>query len=399
MTNRAARRASWASASAGLALLVASLSGVALARGQGEDLLAGFDPLRHEAREGVRVAALRGGRRAVLTLDDGLQRHLEGELERFDVPQGAVVAADPASGRVLAYVSHSSAAPRGTDLVRDASAPAASVFKIVTGAALLDAGVGPGARVCYGGGASGIAAADLVEDPARDTQCASLAEAMGRSINAVFARLADRHLDAPTMRRYGAAFAFGQTLPFDVASAPSRIEISDERLEFARTAAGFWHVHMSPLHGMLLAATIANGGVMPRASMIDRVEDAGGRVLSRHRPQAFRSVIPRGTARRLARMMELTVSRGTARSAFHDPAGQPFLPGIAVAGKTGTLSAERPYRGYTWWVGFAPAENPTIAVAALVVNTPRWRIKASYLAREALRYYLVERPQELAAGG
>jgi cell division protein FtsI/penicillin-binding protein 2 len=54
------------------------------------------------------------------------------------------------------------------------------------------------------------------------------------------------------------------------------------------------------------------------------------------------------------------------------------------------LSAERPYRGYTWWVGFAPAERPTIAVAAVVVNTPLWRIKASYVAREALRWYLVE---------
>src|SRR5690606_9297213 len=112
-----------------------------------------------------------------------------------------------------------------------------------------------------------------------------------------------------------------------------------------------------------------------------------------------RSVIPRATARSLAEMMELTVSRGTAHGAFFDPAGHPFLPGIDVAGKTGTLTAERPYRGYTWWVGFAPAERPTIAVAALVVNSPRWRIKASYVAREALRYYLVERPRDLERGG
>ena len=96
--------------------------------------------------------------------------------------------------------------------------------------------------------------------------------------------------------------------------------------------------------------------------------------------------------------MERTVSRGTARSAFFDDKGQPFLPGIIVAGKTGTLTRERPsYRGYTWWVGFAPLERPTIAVAALVVNTPEWRIKASYLAREALRYHLVVRPRAARA--
>lgn len=381
-------------------LLAASVSGVALARRGGDvrDLLRGFEPLEHQTHNGVRVARLRGGRRAVLTLDDGLQRHLERELERFEVPEGAIVAAVPSTGRVLAYVSHSETRS-DVDLVRDASAPAASVFKVVTGAALLDAGVTARTRVCYGGGASGISAIDLVEDPARDTRCASLSQAMGRSINTIFARLADRHLDAATMRRYGAAFGFGQSLPFDVPSAPSRIEISDERLEFARTAAGFWHVHLSPLHGMLLAATIANDGVMPRVSMIDRIEDSEGRVLMRPRPEAYRPVIPRATARQLARMMELTVSGGTARSAFHDPAGRPFLPGIAVAGKTGTLSAERPYRGYTWWIGFAPADHPTIALAALVVNTPRWRIKASYLAREALRYYLVERPRQLERGG
>ncbi|MFN7697770.1 MAG: penicillin-binding transpeptidase domain-containing protein [Deltaproteobacteria bacterium] len=84
------------------------------------------------------------------------------------------------------------------------------------------------------------------------------------------------------------------------------------------------------------------------------------------------------------------MSRGTARRAFHDERGRPFLPGIAVAGKTGTLSEERPYRGYTWWVGFAPADHPRIAIATLVVNTPEWRIKASHAAVEALRHHLVE---------
>jgi beta-lactamase class D len=64
---------------------------------------------------------------------------------------------------------------------------------------------------------------------------------------------------------------------------------------------------------------------------------------------------------------------------------------MAIAGKTGSLSSERPYRAYSWWVGYAPGPAPEIALAALVVNTPRWRIKASYLAREALRFYLVDR--------
>jgi cell division protein FtsI/penicillin-binding protein 2 len=119
------------------------------------------------------------------------------------------------------------------------------------------------------------------------------------------------------------------------------------------------------------------------------VIDADGHVVHRFEPQTYRQVIGRDTADALNRMMRLTVSRGTARRAFHDDRGRPFLPGIAVAGKTGTLSEERPYRGYTWWVGFAPADHPRIAIATLVVNTPEWRIKASHAAVEALRHYLV----------
>ena len=88
-------------------------------------------------------------------------------------------------------------------------------------------------------------------------------------------------------------------------------------------------------------------------------------------------------------MMTRTVTHGTAKKAFWDPKGRPFLPGIAVAGKTGTLSRSNPYRRYNWWVGYAPVDDPKIAVASLVVNELKWRIKASYVAREALREYLV----------
>ena len=80
------------------------------------------------------------------------------------------------------------------------------------------------------------------------------------------------------------------------------------------------------------------------------------------------------------------------------PAGLQAALEMALAQRwDASLSAERPYRGYTWFVGFAPAEDPQIAVATLIVNTPRWRIKAAYAAREALRYYLVEKPRAEAA--
>ncbi len=357
----------------------------------------GFDPLAQRLDGDMLVSDLPGGRRAELTLEPGLQAHLLKVLRDYDVPFGAIVALEPKSGRVLAYVSRSSANPQAGDLARDVSAPSASVFKLVTAAALLEAGVSPQQRTCYHGGFHSVSLANLEDNPARDRQCATLEEAIARSLNVVIAKLADRKLDRATLARYADAFGFGRALPFDVPTQPSPAEVPAERLELARTAAGFWHMHMSPLHGALIAATIANGGVMPRAAMIERVLDAQGKVLYTRAPGPTRNVIAAGTAQTLAQMMRGTVTHGTAHNAFYDRRGRPLLRDIAVAGKTGSLSSQQPYRAYSWWVGFAPADAPEIALAALVVNTPRWRIKGSHLAREALRYQLIERKVQQAA--
>ncbi|MEC7521346.1 MAG: penicillin-binding transpeptidase domain-containing protein [Myxococcota bacterium] len=357
----------------------------------------GLDPLQHRVEDGVTVADLTDGSTAILSLDPGLQAHVAEVYSSYEVPWGALVALDPRSGRVLAYVSHSSADPNAGDLVLDPGPPTASVFKVVTGAALIDAGVQPDAPVCYHGGASRLMGHNLEDDPSRDRRCASLAEAMGGSINSVFGKLADRHLDAPTLQRYAHAFGFGHALPFDVPTRVSPTEVPGDRLELARTAAGFWHNYMSPLHGALVAATIANDGRMPRPTLVDQVIDGRGRESYRAEPEVFREVIPRTTARAVGRMMVETTRRGTARRYFFDPRGNAFLPGIEAAGKTGTLANDDPYRGYTWFVGYAPVDEPQIAVAALVINEPRWRIKGAYAAREAMRYWLVQRPRQQAA--
>lgn len=326
----------------------------------------------------------------MLSLDPYLQERVEALLKSYKVPYGAVVAIEPSSGRVLAYVSYSSADSDAGDLALDPGPPAASVFKVVTSAALLDQGVEPERRVCYGGGASRLMQADLEDNPNRDRSCATFEGALGSSVNAVFAKLADRHLNAQILERYASAFGFGQALPFDAHTAPSSIEVPADRLEFARTAAGFWHSHLSPLHGALMAAAIANGGAMQEAYIVDRVLDASGNVVEQRRGALFRQVITARIAKTLARMMVSTTERGTSRRAFHDERGLPFLPRVEVAGKTGTLTGQNPYRAYSWWIGFAPVDTPKIALAALVVNKPVWRIKASFVARETLRQYLAE---------
>jgi peptidoglycan glycosyltransferase len=353
-----------------------------------------LDALAHAQREGDQLVFHdAAGRKLELSVEPDLQARALRLFDDYQVPYGALVAIEPSTGRILAYVSHSSANPQARDLPLDPTPPAASVFKLITASALVEAGIGPDAHACYGGGSSRLEMIDITDNPRRDGRCASLADALGGSINAVFAKLADRNLNPSSLRRYANAFGFGQKLATGFALPVSPIDVPTERLEFARTAAGFWHTHMSPLHAALIAATFANDGVMPHPTLLSRAMSSDGRVLAVESPEPGRVVIPAATARTVAHMMLRTVQDGTSRHAFQDARGRPLLPGIAVAGKTGSLSANDPYRAYSWWIGFAPADKPRIALASLIVNTAVWRIKSSFIARELLREYLVAKPE------
>lgn len=327
-------------------------------------------------------STLDSGEAVQLTIDARLQARVQRLLAAAAPPRAAVVALEPDSGRVLAYVNHA-ASGSPVDTASDSAPPAASVFKLITTAALLEQGVRPEVRTCYGGGASRLLASDLVDDRRRDHACATLAEALGGSINAVYAKLADRHLEPSILGRHASAFGFGERLPSQLRADPSRVALPKERLEFARSAAGFWHTHLSPLHGALIAAAIGAGGVMPRARLIERWPE--GRAELQGVGPGARRVMAAGAARTLGAMMQRTVRDGTSRAAFQDARGRAYLPGIGIAGKTGSLSDSNPYRAYSWWVGFAPVDKPRIAVAALVVNGAKWKIKASALARDTLQ--------------
>jgi cell division protein FtsI/penicillin-binding protein 2 len=80
-----------------------------------------------------------------------------------------------------------------------------------------------------------------------------------------------------------------------------------------------------------------------------------------------------------------TTVRGTARRAFRVRGGRPLLPGIPVAGKTGSLNGTDPKGHYEWFIGVAPADHPRLAIATVAVQGPRWWWSASQLAAEVLR--------------
>lgn len=346
----------------------------------------------YAGRDEVTAPAV-AGRVAHLTLDPELQTTTEQLFRKLGVPEGAVLVQDLRTGRLLVYASKTAKGPF-KDMAVQAQAPSASVFKIITAAALVEqANLTHSTRQCYRGGAHSIRLSDLVEDKDKDKWCATLAEAMGRSLNTIFARLAVRHLTPAKLEGMAGAFGYGFPVRFDLPVEPSTVKIPDGDLEFARTAAGFWNSTLSPLQALNIASTVALRGTMIRPVLVASVTDAQGKTIYQapDEPQIVRRPIKPETADQLRTMMETTVSMGTGYTAFHDPSGRAFLPNIKVAAKTGTLTRSSTKEFYTWFVGFAPSDKPEVAFSMLVVNGPKWRTKANVLSREVLRAYFASR--------
>ena len=264
-------------------------------------------------------------------------------------------------------------------------APAASVFKLVTASALLQAGVAPDTEVCYHGGLRSIDASNLEDLPRRDDACRDLEFGLAKSQNAILAKLAHRHLEPAGLQRAAESLGFGAATEFALPGEIGRLELPEEPLDFARAAAGFWHSELSPLGGALLANVMASGGLEVTPRVVDRVIDRDGR----ERPvvgAAPRRALSAAVAGGVAHMMVATTERGTAYSGFHDGRGRPFLADVAVGGKTGSLTRGSPsYLAYSWFVGFAPADAPQLAIAVLLGNPPRWHLKAHTAARLVLQ--------------
>ncbi len=326
------------------------------------------------------------GKQVRLTLDPDLQRAAERLLARSGAVEGAIVASDVRTGRVLVWASRG-----GRDFVATPFAPSASLFKIVTASALLEGGkVTPATRACYTGGEHGVTARDL---EGRGAVCTTVGEALGRSINLVFARLAKEHLTAADLRRKARDLGFAGEVPIDVPVGASTVAIPEDPVGLARTAAGFWSGRLSPLGALFAMQTIANDGERVRLTLRDgaapRVSD--GRALTAD------------AARALRQMLQVTTRRGTCAKAFRKPDGSRALGDMAVAAKTGTLVGAGPgskgdARMYSWFTAFAPAERPEIAVAVMLGNGLKWRTKANVVGRDLLEAYFAARGRAPAAG-
>ena len=328
-------------------------------------------------KNGAYVAATAQGKVARLTVDPALQAQMVKLLKLYKPVGAAIVALDPKTGKVLALAEY------GEGQATKPLYPAASVFKIITGAALIDKGVSPDDETCFHGGMHGIVGKLLQESPRLDRRCLSLSMALAKSANVVFAKMAVKHLDGDDLRKQAEHFLFNRPI-FDQPVEQSSASIPDSGLDFAKSAAGFGQVKLSPMHAAMIAAAVGNGGVAEEPTMIEEVD--GQEVPATGSIRLLKAE----TAAKLRDMMKLTISQGTATSSFVER-HRKLMGDITVAGKTGSLSTHTrgPFKDYSWFVGFAPADDPKIAVAAVVVNGLKWRVHAPFIAREALKAYLI----------
>jgi penicillin-binding protein A len=334
-------------------------------------------------------------RRAQLTLDPLLQAAAEKLLNQAKAPRAAAIVMSM-DGRILALAGRRTESQRGGKdgisdfrLATEVWAPAASIFKLVTATALVRAGVTPSQKVCFHGGIRSVMESNLTDSP-RDNRCEDLRFAVAHSQNAIIAKLTHQHLSTQALiaaaKDLGVAGLLGKN---GLARDAGTLDLpADNGVALAKAAAGFQGSQLSVLGGGILATTLANRGVEVLPTIVSAVVDENG---THTVPGgAKRRVVDAKVADAVADMMVGTCEGGSAAKSFR--ARDNSLPkGLKVAGKTGTISRDEPFpMEYSWFVGFAPADDPKVAVAVLIGNTDLWWLKGHTVARELFETALVE---------
>ncbi len=329
------------------------------------------------------------------SVDQRLQQAVEQTLKRGKVPYGAFVAMDARTGQVLAMVSHGM---KGENLGLRASYPAASIFKIITAAAALESHkfthdsmipvLGSfhtlyKRNVLKGGG---IYAADSP----RYARLISFEDALAKSVNSVFGKVGLFGVGTDGLRKIAARFQFGKDIPFELPLDQDTVMVPEASDQFgiAESASGYTrHNTLNPLHGALIAAAVANDGVMMEPSIVNRALSKDGKLDYTFQPKPLLSILEKPTADELSMMMHRTIVMGTSRRAFRNVSSTGALNEVYIAGKTGTLNGWSPPGRYDWFVGFGQRDGVKIAVSALCIHGSRRGVKASQVARAAFEAY------------
>lgn len=319
-----------------------------------------------------------------LTLDPELQALATELIESSPATHAALVAVEPSTGRLLALAQKSNSIENP---LLHAEFPAASLFKVVTTAAALEKeNIQPESIIKFRGGTYTLNRYNYQPDTRRDSRTMSLQEALGKSCNPAFARVAFNYLKPAELERYAFSFGFNSQLPFEADLPISRATIPSSTYEYTRTAAGFGKVFISPVHAVSMMAGLANQGRLTAPTLIDQIISKNGEVLYTSKPASVRQIVKPDTAQALLNMMTSTTTEGTSRTEFMRHS-RPVLS-TSVAGKTGTLRGSKPEGINNWFIGAAPVDNPRIAVAVVLVYPNSVSSRSSRVARKLLQRFL-----------
>ena len=299
---------------------------------------------------------------------------------------GAVVALDPKTGAVLASVSTPSYDPnllashdlKKVDdtwqrLLKDPDKPMlnraeretyppGSTFKLVTLAAALSTGrynkdtqVASPARMDLP-----QTTADLVNHNGRNcggSDNATLLVALRNSCNTAFGRLG-LDVGADALRDQAEKFGFGERHLTELGGVASQFPEDPNEPQVAQTAIGQFDVRGTPLQMAMVAAAIANRGELMKPYLVAAVRTADLKTIEQTKPEALHQSVSPDVADQINQMMVDVVDNGTGKPARMD--------GIKVAGKTGTAQTSPQRPPYAWFVSFAPADDPKVAVAVVI---------------------------------
>jgi peptidoglycan glycosyltransferase len=303
--------------------------------------------------------------------------------------QGAVVALEPTTGRVLAMASTPTFDPNKlashdfgavADLSKELNAdpreplinraigttlPPGSTFKLVTAAAAIESGNYDADSQVPGGYRFKLPQSTTSVGNYDGGNCGgrriTLTQALQVSCNVTFMSLANE-LGVDAMADQAEAFGFNDTSLEDLGGQAESLYPRDlDPPQTALSGIGQSSVTATPLQMAMVAAAIANDGDVMRPYVVDEVRAANLSVLDRTDPQSISKAISSTTAEELTSMMVATVDSGTATPAQ--------IPGVQVAGKTGTAQSTADRPPYAWFVSFAPADDPQVAVAVLVQSS------------------------------
>jgi penicillin-binding protein A len=294
--------------------------------------------------------------------------------------RGSVVAMEPSTGRVRVmanipgYDPNKITAPGGIgagastlNRATQAHYPPGSTFKVVTASAAIDSGLYKPDSFISGKSPKIISGVPLRNFGNENFGAISLTDALTHSVNTVFGEIGEK-LGRATLLKYMKRFGFQRKPPLDyprdemVASGAFPARGCGSGIDFGRVAIGQeCHLFATPLQMAEVAATVANGGVRMKPRLVERIVAKDGRVKQSLHPEKAAVVMSEQSAAQVGQMMQHVVEEGTGTAAR--------LQGISVAGKTGTAEIPGTSENQVWFIGYAPADKPRMAVAVTIERT------------------------------